>query len=77
MSARFWPTRYVCYYHISRVGRQCLWTTRSHFFSFSQWMFAVNFCNIHGTGVVKLPESAKRLIEELDMTLKEEKLGGH
>jgi H+-transporting ATPase len=41
-------------------------------------MYATNYFNINGTGVVKLPESAKLLIEELENALQEgTKAGGH
>ena len=36
-----------------------------------KWMYATNFCNINATGVVELPESAKKLIEHFDVAMKE------
>jgi H+-transporting ATPase len=44
-----------------------------------KYMHATNFCQINQTGVVQLPESAKRLSEELDKALLEEtnKQAGH
>jgi F420-0:gamma-glutamyl ligase-like protein len=39
-------------------------------------MFATNFCNISGTGVAQIPESAKRLAEEMEKTLQEEQANG-
>ena len=44
-----------------------------------KYMYATNFCNINATGVVKLPESAKKLAEDLDRAMLEEAQngGGH
>ena len=44
-----------------------------------KFMFATNYCNINATGIVKLPESAKKLAEELDKAMLEEANngGGH
>jgi H+-transporting ATPase len=41
-----------------------------------KWMFATNLFDINGTGVVKLPESSKALIAELDKALEEGTGGG-
>jgi H+-transporting ATPase len=45
-----------------------------------KWMYATNFNNINATGVVVLPESAKKLIEEFDAVLAKgtvDEHGGH
>lgn len=34
-----------------------------------KYMFATNFCNINATGVVIMPESAKKLAEEIDQAI--------
>jgi hypothetical protein len=36
-----------------------------------KWMYKTNFYNINGTGVVVLPESALKVIEEFDAAMKE------
>lgn len=42
-----------------------------------KWMNKVNFMDISTTGVVVLPESAKKLIADLDANLKEEGIPAH
>jgi H+-transporting ATPase len=41
-----------------------------------KFMFKTNFCNTNAPGVVKLPESAKKLIEELDKAMLDEAKNG-
>lgn len=41
-----------------------------------KFMFATNYCGINATGVVKLPESAKKLAEELDQAILDEANNG-
>jgi H+-transporting ATPase len=42
-----------------------------------KWMYRVNFMGVDNTGVVVLPESAKKLIADLDSAMKEEGLVHH